>query len=378
MGHRRGAYARFILIVLFTGAGVWQVDHGHFSASASASASNSVPEFSAFVDPGTPALLQSISASWGYAPPIASDYFQDGSWPAIDNDLGRIATWRNSGYKMTWAVPMLPQVAGVTLANGAAGQYNEHFALLATNLISAGMGNSILRLGWEFNKGEFPWYAAGQPGNFVNYWHQIVDTMRSIPGANFQFEWNPNRGDLGIADAAMGNLTDYYPGNEYVSMVGMDIYDVNWDYYPGANAEFSNIRTQPWGLDWIAAFGQTHDKPLSIPEFGLGWGPSAPGSGPISGSGPLSGGDNPTFINDMFSWIAAHDVANGIFWDYGSSSIENGQNPLTAMALAHGLSAPHQDHYWEVASDGGVFAFNAPFSGSMGGTHLNAPIVGIT
>jgi hypothetical protein len=33
--------------------------------------------------------------------------------------------------------------------------------------------------------------------------------------------------------------------------------------------------------------------------------------------------------------------------------------------------------YWEVASDGGIFSFNAPFQGSMGGTHLNSPIVGI-
>lgn len=30
----------------------------------------------------------------------------------------------------------------------------------------------------------------------------------------------------------------------------------------------------------------------------------------------------------------------------------------------------------EVASDGGVFAFDAPFLGSMGGQHLNAPFVG--
>jgi hypothetical protein len=30
-----------------------------------------------------------------------------------------------------------------------------------------------------------------------------------------------------------------------------------------------------------------------------------------------------------------------------------------------------------VASDGGIFAFNAPFNGSTGGTHLNAPIVGM-
>ncbi|HEX2736825.1 MAG TPA: hypothetical protein VHP57_01685, partial [Acidimicrobiia bacterium] len=33
--------------------------------------------------------------------------------------------------------------------------------------------------------------------------------------------------------------------------------------------------------------------------------------------------------------------------------------------------------YWLVASDGGVFAFDAPFRGSMGGTTLNAPVTGM-
>ncbi len=33
--------------------------------------------------------------------------------------------------------------------------------------------------------------------------------------------------------------------------------------------------------------------------------------------------------------------------------------------------------YWQVASDGGVFAFNVGFFGSMGGQHLNKPIVGM-
>jgi hypothetical protein len=31
--------------------------------------------------------------------------------------------------------------------------------------------------------------------------------------------------------------------------------------------------------------------------------------------------------------------------------------------------------YYEVASDGGIFAFTAPFLGSMGGKPLNKPIV---
>lgn len=33
--------------------------------------------------------------------------------------------------------------------------------------------------------------------------------------------------------------------------------------------------------------------------------------------------------------------------------------------------------YWLVASDGGIFAFNAPFYGSMGSVQLNRPIIGI-
>jgi hypothetical protein len=43
-----------------------------------------------------------------------------------------------------------------------------------------------------------------------------------------------------------------------------------------------------------------------------------------------------------------------------------------------GVAAPGAGGYWEVASDGGIFAFgDAAFHGSMGGTPLNAPIVGM-
>ena len=43
-----------------------------------------------------------------------------------------------------------------------------------------------------------------------------------------------------------------------------------------------------------------------------------------------------------------------------------------------GIAAdPATGGYWEVAADGGVFAFNAPFYGSMSGKALNKPVVGI-
>ncbi len=41
-------------------------------------------------------------------------------------------------------------------------------------------------------------------------------------------------------------------------------------------------------------------------------------------------------------------------------------------------STPDGRGYWEVASDGGVFSFgDAPFVGSLGGTVLNKPMVGM-
>jgi hypothetical protein len=41
-------------------------------------------------------------------------------------------------------------------------------------------------------------------------------------------------------------------------------------------------------------------------------------------------------------------------------------------------ATPSGNGYWEVAADGGIFSFgDATFHGSMGGTPLNQPIVGM-
>jgi hypothetical protein len=38
---------------------------------------------------------------------------------------------------------------------------------------------------------------------------------------------------------------------------------------------------------------------------------------------------------------------------------------------------PATGGYWLVASDGGIFSFNAPFEGSTGSLILNKPVVGM-
>ena len=292
---------------------------------------------------------------------------------------------------------MIPNSGG-SMAAGAAGSYDGNFRTLAQNFVAQGQGSSIIRIGWEFNGSWFPWgTSSATPAQFVAYWVHIVDAMRSVPGANFRFEWNPTRG--GTVDPAA-----YYPGDGYVDIVGLDVYDTEWATYPGASAEFAAIESGPYGLDWLNTFSGTHGKPMALPEWGLGWGPSSPASGPVSAAGTqVCGGDDPVFVADMANWIRGHNVIEATFWDYGTSRLGNGQNPMTAMALgadfAPGVSgvttanlptpsatptvgsgASSDDRgtgYRMTASDGGIFAFGAPSLGSMGGQHLNAPVVGM-
>ena len=57
---------------------------------------------------------------------------------------------------------------------------------------------------------------------------------------------------------------------------------------------------------------------------------------------------------------------------YGSMGGVALNKPIVGMA-----TDPATGGYWLVASDGGIFSFNAPFEGSMGGATLNKPVVGM-
>ena len=75
-------------------------------------------------------------------------------------------------------------------------------------------------------------------------------------------------------------------------------------------------------------------------------------------------------------WMVASDGGIFNFGDAGFFQSMGGKHlnaPIVGVA-----GTPDHQGYWEVASDGGVFAFgDAQFYGSMGGRHLNQPIVGI-
>jgi hypothetical protein len=73
-------------------------------------------------------------------------------------------------------------------------------------------------------------------------------------------------------------------------------------------------------------------------------------------------------------WMVASD--GGIFSYDAPFFGSMGGKPLNAPVV--GITAdPNTGGYWEVAADGGLFAFNAPFFGSEGGKPINKPIVGM-
>ena len=80
-------------------------------------------------------------------------------------------------------------------------------------------------------------------------------------------------------------------------------------------------------------------------------------------------------------WRHPADRANGVScvtnWScVAAGSFESSSGPTTLNPYA--ISAPiNRPGYRFVASDGGIFDYGAPFLGSMGGTVLNKPIVGM-
>ncbi|HXQ44620.1 MAG TPA: hypothetical protein VN816_08275 [Acidimicrobiales bacterium] len=73
-------------------------------------------------------------------------------------------------------------------------------------------------------------------------------------------------------------------------------------------------------------------------------------------------------------WEVASD--GGIFTFDAPFDNSMGGHPLDAPVVGM-AEDPCTGGYWEVASDGGIFSFDAPFYGSMGGQHLDAPVVGM-
>lgn len=223
-----------------------------------------------------------------------------GSWTSYTTQPNSIySAFSGAPFPIVWGISPIPFDGGAsTMAECAAGAYNDHWTDFANTLVAYGLQNSIIRLGWELNGDWYPW--GGDP-DFVAAWQQIVDTVRPIaPG--LQWNWNPNAGSNNgfPGDAVLGA----YPGDTYVDMIGVDSYDKG-------GATLDQMLNGDYGLQYWLNFAVAHGKTLSVPEWGL-WTSSNQGHD-----------DDPDYIAMMHDFFAnnASNIAFEAYFNDAEASI---------------------------------------------------------
>jgi Glycosyl hydrolase family 26 len=269
-------------------------------ATASAAVNNAIPltpgkTLSGVIGNGGQSAVNSFGAWRGRAVDVVVNYLGTDTWAGITNVAGEGLTkyWDGSNVHRVWTVPMLPLQEPATLEQGATGAYNDKYYKIASDLVAGGDGYSTIRLGWEMTGDWYTWSGVKDPAAYVGTWRQAINTMRSVPGAHFTFDWNVS---IGFADPE-----PMYPGDAYVDLIGADNYDSSWAWsYPPTDhvSVWNHILTEDWGLNWLGTFAKAHGKRLSFPEWGVEW--SCDGHG---------GGDDTYFMQQFHNWMASHDVA---------------------------------------------------------------------
>jgi len=196
----------------------------------------------------------------------------------------------------------------------AAGQFDSYAKRLGTNLVAAGLENSVIRLGAEMNG---PWEAdfMGTTEVEQNLWASCfaseVTALRQAAGEHFLFDWNPNACTENVPFA------NYYPGNAYVDILGLDLYDATCAT-PTTPVSWKQLANEPAGLTSFEAFAKAQKMPMSFPEWGLLQSPN---------------GDDPAYINGIGSTFAKGNFSFEAYFDAGDrGTLQVG--PATPLSLA--------------------------------------------
>jgi hypothetical protein len=244
----------------------------------------------------------------------------DASWSDYTGSVGwEVSLWANSNTQIFWSIPLFSVQGNLTSA--AAGAYNSYYVQDAEQIAaSQKTGPIYVRPGWEFNGSWEPWSAQSDPTDYVAAFQQFVDSYRSVSN-RFEFVWTPNVGSSG-----MSNVAAAYPGNNYVDVIGVDMYDNN-TYQSDPTAEFNYFLTEPYGLNWLTQFASANGKPLAVPEWGV------------------NGDNDSAFIQLADQWFQQNNVLFQSYWnsDGGdfSGKLSDGSMPDAAAAYLAAFGVPN-------------------------------------
>lgn len=170
---------------------------------------------------------------------------------------------------------------------------------IGNELVAAGHANTIIRIMWEMNGDWYPWGVQDwSPATYVAAYRSIEQGFSASSGNRFSFVWNLNAGSGGSSEFAT------YPGDAYVSNVGIDWYALNG----GGGAPTSTIPP-------ILAFAASHGKPISFDEWGV--------------DGVANAAAYIQYLASLVHNPADH-VAFQSYFDYGTSTITDYPDDVSA------------------------------------------------
>jgi len=112
----------------------------------------------------------------------------------------------------------------------------------------------IISFGHEMNGNWYPWgWTHTSPAEFVAAWRHMVNVFRQVGADNVTWLWTVN------SVAYNGPIAEFYPGDSYVTWVGLDA------YYYNATDDYSVVFGQS-----ISTIRQVTQKPILIAETAIG------------------------------------------------------------------------------------------------------------
>ncbi len=226
-----------------------------------------------------------------------------------------------------------------------AGRNDAAYRAGAQHLKNAGFNGVVIRLGWEFDGAWMPWSAVGNEALWARTFRHVHDVFKSVL-PNARFDWN------GDPRWMQGELAAY-PGDGYVDIIGLDVYD------KGLQAPW-NPSTLSWSdpsaafdtdlpsLIFQRDFAIAHGKQVSYPEWALSSGGAEAANG--------AGSDDPTFIQRMYDWMNSLPGSGPGSLAYHSYFNEDAPNDGNHV-LSH---FPNAQNRFRALFGGGVSTASAP------------------
>ncbi len=128
---------------------------------------------------------------------------------------------------------------------------------------------------------------------YIECWRYIYDKFKEKGVDNLIFVWNPN--ELSFPNFSYNNYLSYYPGNEYVDVVGLTAYNTG-NYYRGETWRKFEEAYDAFYYDYESHF----KHPMMITEF----------------SCSTTGGNKSEWFTDMFNTITKYEkIKIAVLWN---------------------------------------------------------------